>query len=212
MTSQTGSSLLNKLVMLAACFGALTVVLLTVIGGATFPGYNHASQFISELGARGAPHAQLVNFGGFLPAGVMVCAFAVLAWKALPRSAGTAIGMVGIALFGFGYLVAVFFPCDAGCRPAVPSSSQLIHNALGLAGYLSAPLTLAILGWQARSWPGGRLLSMLGFLGALTAFIGLLLLSPEFAYVGIAQRLLELSVLTWIVACGIYVNRNTATG
>lgn len=212
MTSQTGSSILNKLVMLAACFGALTVVLLTVIGGATFPGYNHASQFISELGARGAPHAQLVNFGGFLPAGVMVCAFAVLAWKALPRSAGTAIGMVGIALFGFGYLVAVFFPCDAGCRPAVPSSSQLIHNALGLAGYLSAPLTLAILGWQARSWPGGRLLSMLGFLGALTAFIGLLLLSPEFAYVGIAQRLLELSVLTWIVACGIYVNRNTATG
>ena len=181
MTSQTGSSILNKLAMLAACFGALTIVLLTVIGGATFPGYSHASQFISELGARGAPHAQLVNFGGFLPAGVLVCAFAVLAWKVLPRSAGTAIGMVGIALFGFGYLVAVFFPCDAGCRPAVPSFSQLIHNALGLAGYLSAPLTLAILGWQARSWPGGRLLSILGFLGSLTAFIGLSLLSPEFA-------------------------------
>lgn len=211
MTSQTGRSILNRLVMLAACFGALTVILLTVIGGAAFPGYNHASQFISELGARGAPHAQLVNFGGFLPAGVLVCAFAVLAWKALPRSAGTAIGMVGIALFGFGYLVAVVFPCDAGCRPAAPSFSQLMHNALGLAGYLSAPVALAILGWQARSWPGGRLLSRIGFIGALTAFTGLLLLSPEFAYVGIAQRLLELSVLTWIVACAIYVNRDTAT-
>lgn len=206
--SQTSNSILNKLVMLTACGGVLSIVLLTIIGGATFPGYSHASQFISELGAHGAPHAQLVNFGGFLPAGVLVCAFAVLAWKALPRSAGTAIGLVGIALFGFGYLVAVFFPCDAGCRPAAPSSSQLIHNTLGLAGYLSAPVALAILGWQARSWPGGKLLSVLGFVGALTAFIGLSLLSPEFAYVGIAQRLLELSVLTWIVACGLYVSKN----
>ncbi len=212
MRSQSRGAMLNKLVMLSACLGALCIVLLTLIGGAAFPGYSHASQFISELGARGAPHAQLVNFGGFLPAGVLVCAFAVLAWKALPRSVGTTIGLAGIALFGFGYLVAVFFPCEAGCRPAEPSISQLVHNVLGLAGYLSAPLALAILGWQARSWPGGKLLSALGFAGALTALIGLALLSPEFAYVGVAQRVLELSVLTWIVACGIYVNRHTAIG
>lgn len=212
MNPQSGSPLLNKLVMLTACCGALSILLLTVIGGATFPGYQHASQFISELGARGAPHAQLVNVGGFLPAGVLLCAFAVLAWKTLPRSAGTAIGLFGIALFGVGYLAAVFFPCDAGCRPATPSSSQLIHNAMGLAGYLSAPVALAILGWQARSWPGAGLLSLLGFLGALTALIGLMLLSPAFVYVGIAQRVLELSVLTWIVACGIYVNKNMANG
>lgn len=211
MTSQSRGVMLKKLVMLSACLGALSIVLLTVIGGAAFPGYSHASQFISELGARGAPHAQLVNFGGFLPAGVLVCVFAVLAWKALPGSAGTTIGLVGIALFGVGYLVAAYFPCEAGCRPAEPSFSQLVHNALGLAGYLSAPLALTILGWQARAWPGGRLLSMLGFVGALTAFIGLSLLSPEFAYVGVAQRVLELSVLTWIVACGIYVNRHTAS-
>jgi len=126
--------MLKKLVMLSACLGAMSIVLLTLIGGAAFPGYSHASQFISELGARGAPHAQLVNFGGFLPAGVLVCAFAVLAWTALRRSAGTTIDLVGIALFGFGYLVAVYFPCEAGCRPAEPSFSQLIHNAMGLAG------------------------------------------------------------------------------
>ena len=210
MTSQSRGAMFAKLVLLSACLGALSIVLLTVIGGAAFPGYSHASQFISELGAYGAPHAKLVNFGGFLPAGVFLCTFAALAWKVLPRSAGTTIGLVGIALFGFGYLVAVYFPCDEGCRPTEPSFSQLVHNALGLAGYLSAPLALAILGWQARSWPGGKKLSMLGFAGALTAFIGLSFLSPEYAYVGLAQRMLELSVLTWIVACGIYVNRHTS--
>jgi hypothetical protein len=199
--------MLGKLVLATALLGALAVVLLTVIGGATFPGYSHASQFISELGAAGAPHAGLVNMAGFLPAGTLVCAFAALAWKALPRSGGTTVGMLGIGLFGFGYLVAAYFPCDAGCRPGEPSIAQLVHNMLGLAGYLTAPLVLALLGWQARSWPGAGVLPVLGFAGAVGAFVGLALLSPEFAYVGVAQRVLEASVLVWIVACGIYVSR-----
>ncbi len=199
--------MLNKLVLASACLGALAVVLLTVIGGAAFPNYSHVSQFISELGARGAPHATLVAYAGFLPAGILVCAFAALAWKALPRSTPTTLGMLGIALFGLGYLVAVYFPCDAGCRPAEPSGAQLVHNALGLAGYLAAPPSLALLGWQARRWPGAKGLSMLGFAGAVLALIALSLLSPEFAYVGVAQRVLEASVLSWIVACGFYVNR-----
>jgi len=198
--------MLNKLVLTSACLGALTVLMLTIVGGAAFPNYSHLSQFISELGAQGAPHAALVNYAGFLPAGICICAFAVLAWLALPRSAGSAFGMLGIALFGLGYIVATFYPCDAGCRPATPSADQAIHNALGLLGYLTAPFTLALLGWKARGWPGGKKLAVHGFIGAVGAFIGISFLSPEFAYVGLAQRLLEVCVLSWIVACGFLVN------
>ena len=201
---------MSRPILASACLGALAVVLLTVIGGAGFPNYSHASQFISELGADGAPHAGLINYAGFLPAGLLVCTFALLAWRALPRSVGTALGMVGIFLFGFGYLVAVVYPCEAGCRPATPNLSQTIHNALGLAGYLVAPFALAILGWQARSWPGAAVLSWMGIGGAILAFIGLSYLSPEFAYVGIAQRVLEASVLSWIVACGFYLDGRRA--
>lgn len=197
---------MSRTIFVSACLGALAIFLVTVIGGAGFPNYSHASQFISELGATGAPHASLVNYGGFLPAGLLVCTFALLAWKALPRSVATALGMAGIFLFGFGYLVAVVYPCQAGCRPAAPNLSQTIHNALGLVGYLVAPFALAILGWKARSWPGAAVLSWMGFGGAILAFIGLSYLSPEFAYVGIAQRVLEASVLSWIVACGFYLD------
>jgi hypothetical membrane protein len=200
----------SRPILASACLGALAVVLLTVIGGAGFPNYSHASQFISELGADGAPHAGLINYGGFLPAGLLLCTFALLAWRALPRSVGTALGMVGIFLFGFGYLVAVVYPCEAGCRPAAPNLSQTIHNALGLAGYLVAPFALAVLGWKARSWPGAAVLSWMGIGGAILAFIGLSYLSPEFAYVGIAQRVLEASVLSWIVACGFYLDGRRA--
>lgn len=39
---------------------ALAVFLLTVFGGANFPNYSHASQFISQLGASDAPNARMI--------------------------------------------------------------------------------------------------------------------------------------------------------
>lgn len=195
----------RKLAFITGVLGPVVVVLMTAIGGAYFPNYSHASQFISELGADGAPNAGLINFGGFLPAGLLIIGFAFFAWRSLPRSAVTTFAMVGLVLFAVGYLVAVIFPCEPGCRPAVPTLSQAIHNLFGLAGYLFAPLSLFLLGWRARRWQRATHLSALGFLGAGCALLGLLFLSPDFKYVGIAQRILEGSVLGWIMACALYL-------
>jgi hypothetical protein len=183
----------------------LFVVALTLFGGAFYPDYSHLSQFISELGARQAPHEQVVRWIGFLPAGVLVLVFAVVAFKALPRSALTTFGLLGIAAYALGYVVAAFYPCDPGCRPAEPSTSQVIHNIAGLVGYLFAPLSLAALARSARHWPGGGHLAAAGFVTATLALLGLLSLSPEYPYVGLSQRILELSVLVWIVMCGRYI-------
>lgn len=199
---------LKKLVLATASLGTIAILLLTLIAGAAFPGYSHSSQFISELGAQGAPHAKWVNFAGFLPAGVLICAFAIFAWMASPRSVGASLGFFGIALFGFGYFVAAFFPCEAGCRPSEPSPTQVIHNVLGLAGYVTAPFVLVLLGWKARGWAGGGFLSAAGFVCAGFSLAGLVLLSPEFPYVGLAQRLLEASVLFWVMACAFYIARS----
>lgn len=186
------------------------MVLLTVIGGANFPNYSHASQFISELGADGAPNARIINLAGFLPGGILLMAFAFFAWRSLPRSGATTFGLLGLALFALGYLVAAFFPCEADCRPAEPTLAQAIHNLFGLAGYLFAPLSLFLLAWQARRWPNATHLSVLGFIGGALAFLGLLFLSPDFKYVGVAQRVLEGSVLTWITVCALYFARPRA--
>lgn len=185
--------------------GAAWVVALTVIGGGFYPGYDHSAQFISELGAHGAPHAAAVNYLGFLPAGALLIAFAVLSWRALPRSTASTLGMIGLVLYSVGYLAAVVFPCDFGCRPAEPSASQALHNLFGLAGYLFAPASLFALGLGARRWRGGAFLSWLGRIAAVPALTGLLLL--ESGHAGAAQRLLEASVLAWVVACALYLWR-----
>ena len=122
-----------------ATLSVTSVILLTVLGGAAFPGYSHTSLFISELGATGAPHEALIRFGGFLPAGVFLCLFVVAAFKILPRSHTT---------------------------PA----------------FVAAVITLA----------------------------GLLAMDPGFPYVGVVQRVIEASVLLWVIICAWYVHSRIA--
>ena len=154
-----------------------------------------------------APNGRIISLAGFLPAGVLIIAFSFFASKSLPSSGATTFGMIGLALFALGYLVAAFFPCEGDCRPAEPTLSQAIHNLFGLAGYLVAPWSLFALGWQARRWPNATHLAILGFMGGGLALLGVLFLSPDFKYVGVAQRVLEGGVLGWIMACALYLRR-----
>lgn len=186
---------------------AVVVLLLTVLGGALTPGYSHVAQYISELGARGAPLEWPVRFAGFLPAGLLMLAFCVHAWRTLPRSWRVTLCLLGLALYALGYLVAVVFPCDLGCRPAEPSLSQLIHNFAGLLGYLFAPLLLLAMAREARRWKGAQRLVLPGYFAALLAFVGLLTLTPESPWAGLSQRAIEAAVLSWFSLLGVYLAR-----
>jgi hypothetical protein len=193
----------------SAVIATLAIVFATLVAGALHPGYDHAAQFISELGARGAPAEALMRYGGFLPAGLALCLFAIAARAGLPRSAVVTLGLVGVFVFAIGYLAATAFPCDAGCRPEEPTPAQLLHNALGLAGYVVAPLFLAALGAGLRRWHRG--LSAFAFVAAACSLVGLLGLSPSSPHAGLGQRLLEAGVLGWALACG-WILRRPAPG
>lgn len=187
--------------------GVATVVTTTVVGGLMVPGYRHTSQFISELGARQSPIELPVRFAGFLLAGLLLSVFACAAYCHLPRSVGTAVSFVGLFLYASGYTVAAFFPCDPGCRPAEPTVSQVIHNFAGLLGYVASPLFLVAFGRSAKHWPAGTHLAPFAYAASVFAFAGLLTLSPDSQYVGLSQRLIELSVLGWVTACACYIIR-----
>jgi hypothetical protein len=197
--------LIARFAFVFALLTLASVVLFTILGALTFPGYSHTAQFMSELGARGAPQEMLIRFAGFLPAGVFMILFVIGAFTSLSRSALTTAGLIGMAVYAIGYIVAAFFPCDPGCRPVHPSISQLIHNFFGLIGYVLAPLTLLALGFSARKWPGGQHLSWLAYIAAAFALFGMMTLSPKSPYAGLSQRLVEGAVLIWVVMCAWYV-------
>jgi len=202
----------GKLAMITAVLGAAWLVAMVLIGGAGFAGYDHVSQYISELGATGAPQGWQVSWLGFLPIGVLICAFAVFAWIAAPRSVLATLGFVGVFLFSIGYVGSAFFPCDYGCRPDNPSFSQAMHELVGLAGYMLAPITLLLLGLAAWRWPKAVWLSILAFVAAVGALVGLSgLMDADSPTVGLYQRVLEASMLGWVVACGLYLGLQKRT-
>lgn len=197
---------------LTAVASLCVVGLTAVLAGAAVPGYSHVSQFISELGARDAPYEWRVRLLGFLPAGVLLLAFCWLAHRALPRSRATTFGLAGVAIFAAGYFVAAVFPCDFGCRPEHPSTSQILHNAGGLPGYLLAPAFLFALARAARNWPAARSLVVVGYVGSAMALIGLATLSPSSPAAGLSQRMIEGAVLGWAVVCGLYLAKRAPDG
>ena len=189
----------------------VVVALSVVVAAALTPEYSHVSQFMSELGATGAPYELWVRFGGFLPAGLLLLAFCVAALGVLPRTHGALSGLIGLSVYAAGYLVASIFPCDPGCRPEEPSTSQLIHNLGGLVGYILAPAFLFILARAAGSWPRSATLVVAGYVASAVALVGLLTLSPSSDLVGVSQRALEVAVLGWVVMLGFYLSRQSAS-
>ena len=192
----------------AALVCAICVLAITLLGSTVTPNYSHAAQFISELGASGAAYGYPVRFFGFLPAGISLMAFCWSAHNSLPKSRLTSAAFLALALYALGYVAAAFFPCDLGCRPRNPSTSQIIHNLVGGIGYLLAPGFLFILALRARSWPGSAPLSLVGIIAAVAALLGLMTLSPSSPYVGLSQRAIESSVLAWVLVCGWYLRAN----
>lgn len=101
----------------------------TVLFAIRKPGYSHFKHTISELGEQNAKDQAPVNYGFFLPVGLILLAIAFL-------SKDTTTG--GLALVvGLGYSVAAFFPCDVG-SPSSGSWKQQIHNLGGFIQYVGA--------------------------------------------------------------------------
>ncbi|MGC4103593.1 DUF998 domain-containing protein [Ferruginibacter sp.] len=96
-------------------------------GSSKLKNYDHLKHTISELGETGSAYEKQVGFGLFLPAGLL---FAVTGLLALSDTSA-----MGLAFsLATGYIVAAFFPCDAG-SPSAGSWKQQLHNLGGFIEY-----------------------------------------------------------------------------
>lgn len=185
------------------CVGLLLVLLgiaAPLALGAVTPGYDARSDFLSELGQAGAPRAALMNYGVFLPVGVLWAVGSLLLLRTMPTGS---LGVIGvILLFGnaASYMGAAFFPCDTGC-PASGSFSQAMHNFTGAFGYFLTPLALALIGAHliSKSRPafGGATLLVAALIGI--AFVQMLA-QIDGAQAGVWQRVADFPAFVWIAA------------
>ena len=200
----------GRLVRAAAIVAAALAVAVPLLFGAMWPGYSHVRHYISVLGSRGAPHADLVNYLGFLPTGLATLVFIFAVGPGLPGSPRVRRARFFLAAFAIGYIGTAFLPCDPGC-PALGSISQCLHSLLAVCGYTGAIIGLALLGTSFRRDEHWRNVAMFTWLCAVAVAVGFgLMLLPALApWRGLTQRVAEGAVFAWVVTVAFRAGRRT---
>lgn len=194
MTVHPGKSRTLALCGVAAPLVYTAAVIAASLGS---PGFDHLKDAISELGATGAPRADLMNFGGFLPYGVLIVAFAWAVHRGVRSDIGGWLGPVVLGLYGLAYVALAVSPCDPGCQGATPSFHHRMHLLLSDLIVLAAVVAPFTLYARLAKDPGWRSLAVPTLLLPGTAWLVI-----ELSGVGLSgalrQRLWLLLLFAWI--------------
>ena len=188
----------------------LVFILAALAASALHPGYDHLKNFVSELGATGAPAAGIMNFGGFLVYGLLMMAFAWAVHRGIRADPGGWLGPTVLALYGLAYVGVGLAPCDAGCQAAAPSLHHRLHLLLGELVLLTAVLSPFTLYVRMVKDPGWRSLATLTLL--LPGSAWLVLQASGLGVAGaIRQRLWLLLLFIWIELVALRLLRSGAS-
>ena len=203
-----------RFLSLGGVAGPALFTAVVIICGALRPNYSHATQFISELGARGTSHAELMNFAGFVPTGFLLASFGVSLANIRPRRRGSVLAAACVTFFGIGISFAGIYSCDPGCPHRGASSDATLHDRvsslaflLGIAGAaLMAYYFRNVTNWRAL-WPYTAISSVAswGFLIASGASVDSRVLT------GLWQRLFIGTLFLWCMVVSLRIFRCSAS-
>lgn len=166
-----------------------------------YPGYSHADFAMSRLGELGAATHGFSAWVNNFPLGVLFVLLALGLWRRFAGSRLAKASALLVLIHGLASIGAGVFPCDQGCAPLQPSTSQQIHNLSGLVMFAS--LTLASLLWVVlgRRLLGSRVFSW--FSGGCTVLalvtVGLMGQALESGHgFGLYQRLNYGTAVVWL--------------
>ncbi len=160
--------------------------------------YSSVSNYLSELGALGAPYSVTINYFGFLPVAAAIVALIATLWIRLPRNTLVTFGLICLMGFAVSYLGAFLFPCDSGC-PATGTDRQTAHNLAGLIGYAGCVIGLFALYFGTRRSLSGKLPSITLLSACWTTFSIFMMFNPNFEDLrGVFQRLTDYPVFIWL--------------
>lgn len=184
---------------LAGIFGPIVWWSLIVINGAITPGYSHVSDFISALGAVGAPYAfiQQINFVIF-GGSVLALAVGLHSWFGDGRRPPVATALVGV--FGLGVILAAVFPQN----PAAPDSfTDTMHTGVSIVAFLAGVSGVSLVTRRLRiddRWPtyryepaGTAIIVLVTFVVSVATVI------IESSVLGITQRLFIGVMSLWVL-------------
>lgn len=195
--------------------GAVFIAALLALGAVT-PGYEHAHEAVSELGAIGAPCASWWNALGFGLPGVLIACFAAALFAPLQREGVGASARIGVWLLlisGLAFAGNGVFAYDLQQPYAQTSKLHVAMLTITLLAFVPATLLLALSlrgrgGWRALVGVGPliALVALLSVIQRMWDFVPLLQGNP-----GYAQRVTLAMYFMWLALAAFTALRLAAT-
>lgn len=204
-----------RLLLLAGMSGPLLFAISVVIVGSLRPEYNHANQFMSELGETGGHFAWVMNYFGFMLSAGLVLIFVLAFRTRLPRTALNSIGTSLLVVFAISMFLAGVFSCDVGCPTSERSVDQKLHDlfsVLAFPAFTAGVFTWGLLLSRTASW------RRFGIYSLVTASLSLLLLvamvrsEASREGTGMYQRLYLGVLFLWLMAMSANQLRKIGNG
>jgi len=187
--------------------GPITFTIVVIALGLLQPAYNHVTQYVSELGAMGAPNAIIMNVAGFFLLGMLIVAFAFGLHFGVNEGKGSRTGPVFLAVSGAGFVAVGLFPCDPGCMNV--SFSGLMHVVSARITWIGLILALLFIAQRFKSdpeWKGYRLYTLATALIVLIVAVMLDFIGIE-GWMGALQRVFLGVRLLWLEIVAIKLLR-----
>jgi hypothetical protein len=200
-----------RVLSLGGVVGPVLFSLITVVSAALRPDYSHATSFISELGATGTPYAHIMNYLGFVPAGLLLAAFGISLMRLTSRHVLAVAGSALVVLFGLGVAASGIISCDAGCPVSGGSLEDALHNLIGPFSFIALSCGVGLLGVAFRRLAYFRPFSLYSF---VTSVLGLLFIVAILGSLeaktltGLWQRLFLATLFLWCAVIGMRAFRH----
>ncbi len=200
---------------LAGLVAPAVLVLGVLIAGLRWPGYDHRSQNLSDLGGIEAPIPALLN-GAFILFGLLVMVFAVALSSAGADRSQARIGYLSVGYFGVTQVVLGITPCTPGCADGTPV--DLVHIAAATTGLIAVGIGMLSYWRAARTGSGPSPYITLSVWSATLTFVLLATwlaavgIDPERLHAGLLQRTLLGVVLIWLMVTAARLIRPPRAG
>jgi hypothetical membrane protein len=180
---------------------------LLFILGTLQPNYSQVRDFISELGAEGAPFANVMNYVGIALVGALLALFSIPLYRVTKPGWLVLGGAASMALSGLTFIVVGFFPCDPGCSVAAPSMTMRVHILAGFSAMGTQSLAAWLYGFGLIARSGSRQYAIASLALESVAIVALALLvgfGSHFQWPGLLQKIEQAATDLWALLSGLY--------
>lgn len=147
----------SSLLTICGIVGPILFTIVVITLGLLQPDYDHAAQYVSELGSTGAPNAIIMNIAGFALLGILIIGFAYGLHHGI-NDGSSKIGPALLAISGVSFIGVGLFQCDLGCvNVSITGMMHVVSARIGGIGMILTLLFIAHRFKNHRKWKSYRL-------------------------------------------------------